>query len=354
MTDALSSPTPIVLTMGEPAGIGPDIAIAAFAQRDVHALPPLVMIACPELLSRRAAQLGLSVDLAVTSLPEAADADWNVEIASLTATSLPVVPLTDCLDDVVAGTPSARTGLQVVSSIERAVVAVTSGVARAMVTNPIAKDVLYETGFAFPGHTEFLGALASRLTNAQSRRPVMMLACDELRVIPATIHIPLAEVPRALTPQLLRETIETVDIALRSDFGCASPRITLTGLNPHAGESGAIGLEEMEVISPVVETLRAEGYDLTGPLPGDTCFHAEARARSDAVIAMYHDQALIPIKTLAFDRGVNVTLGLPFVRTSPDHGTAFGIAGTGQANSRSLIEAVLMADAIAASRRANA
>ena len=203
---------------------------------------------------------------------------------------------------------------------------------------PISKQALAEgAGFAYPGHTEYLAALGG------VDEVVMMLASDELRVVPATIHIPVSEVPSALTPALLEKRLRITHAALIERFGISAPRIAVAGLNPHAGEGGRMGREEIELISPVLDKLRTEGMDLIGPLPGDTMFHAEARAGYDAAVAMYHDQALIPIKTLAFDRGVNVTLGLPFIRTSPDHGTAFGIAGQGVANPTSTIEALRMA-----------
>jgi 4-hydroxythreonine-4-phosphate dehydrogenase len=221
------------------------------------------------------------------------------------------------------------------------------------VTNPIAKSVLYAAGFAHPGHTEFLAALGERHAPGRRFHPVMMLAAPELRIVPLTVHIPLAEVPRAISRGLIFETVRTTWDALRRDFAIAQPRIAVTGLNPHAGEGGAIGAEERQVIAPAILELQSEGLTVTGPHPADTLFHAAARRGYDAVIAMYHDQALIPVKTLAFDTAVNVTLGLPFVRTSPDHGTAFDIAGQGRASPESLIAALKLAHDIAA-RRAEA
>jgi 4-hydroxythreonine-4-phosphate dehydrogenase len=232
----------------------------------------------------------------------------------------------------------------VLQSIETAVGLVMDGQACAVVTNPIAKATLASAGFAHPGHTEFLAALAERHRPAERFHPVMMLAAEEVRVVPLTIHIPLSEVPRAVTRELIRRTVHVVDRAF------VRPRIAVAGLNPHAGESGMIGREDVDVIAPAIAELKAEGVDIRGPLPADTMFHAAARSRYDVAIAMYHDQALIPIKTLAFDRGVNVTLGLPFVRTSPDHGTAFDIAGRGVASPESLIQALLMAGTMAAER----
>jgi 4-hydroxythreonine-4-phosphate dehydrogenase len=232
-----------------------------------------------------------------------------------------------------------------IAAIARAVALVSSGQARALVTNPIAKHVLYSAGFAFPGHTEYLAALAAG--DAPSPAPiraVMMLWCDTLAVVPVTIHIPLKDVADRLTMTEIVETGRIVALELKARFGIAAPRLAIAGLNPHAGENGTIGLEDQAVVSPAIAVLRAEGIDAFGPLPADTMFHARARAGYDAALCMYHDQALIPIKTLAFDEGVNVTLGLPFVRTSPDHGTAFDIAGRGIARPDSLIAALKLAD----------
>jgi 4-hydroxythreonine-4-phosphate dehydrogenase len=228
--------------------------------------------------------------------------------------------------------------------------AVQDGGAAAVVTNPIAKSVLQEAGFAHPGHTEFLGHLAEIRGGGQLVKPVMMLASADLRVVPLTVHIPLTKVPPLVTRGAILETVRIMHEALRRDFAIKAPRIAVTGLNPHAGESGTLGSEEQDIIAPAVEELRAQGLSVTGPHPADTLFHAEARQGYDAVLAMYHDQALIPLKTLAFDSGVNVTLGLPFVRTSPDHGTAFDIAGRGVASPRSLIEALKLAATMAARR----
>jgi 4-hydroxythreonine-4-phosphate dehydrogenase len=243
------------------------------------------------------------------------------------------------------GTPVSANAAEVIAVIARAVDLVQRGVAAAICTAPISKKVLKDCAdFAHPGHTEYLAALGG------VDRVVMMLACPALRVVPTTIHIPLSQVPTALTAELLRDTIRITHAALIHDFGIAAPRLAVTGLNPHAGEGGAMGDEESRIIIPVLEALRAEGLALIGPLPADTMFHETARSRYDAAIAMYHDQALIPIKTLDFAGGVNVTLGLPFVRTSPDHGTAFDIAGQGIADPTSLIAALRMADQMARAR----
>ena len=226
----------------------------------------------------------------------------------------------------------------VIDVIARAVDLVQQGAASAVCTAPIHKKALQDgAGFAYPGHTEYLAALAG------VDDVVMMLASDQLRVVPATIHIALDQVPKMLTPSGLRRTIEITAQSLRDRFGIARPRIAVAGLNPHAGEGGSMGRQEIDWIAPLILEMQSEGYALAGPLPADTMFHAAARQNYDAAIAMYHDQALIPIKTLDFDRGVNVTLGLPFVRTSPDHGTAFDIAGQGRANPTSMIEAIKLA-----------
>jgi 4-hydroxythreonine-4-phosphate dehydrogenase len=224
---------------------------------------------------------------------------------------------------------------------------VLAGEASALVTNPVAKNVLYKSGFAEPGHTEFLARLAAEATGVAAH-PVMMLWSPELAVVPVTIHLPLAEVPDRLDCELIVTTGRIVDRDLRERFGIARPRLAIAGLNPHAGEEGALGAEDIAVVRPAVDRLRQDGIDARGPLPADTMFHAAARASYDAALAMYHDQALIPIKTLAFDHAVNVTLGLPFVRTSPDHGTAFDIAGTGKADPTSLIAALKLAARLAA------
>ncbi|MBG0809732.1 4-hydroxythreonine-4-phosphate dehydrogenase PdxA [Methylosinus sp. H3A] len=324
---------PLALTQGDPSGIGPELTLKAWIARRARALPPFFVLADPAQLARTAAALGLEIALREVA-PQEARAVFD--------TALPVVPH----GFSVCGAPGAADPADAVAtirSIERAVELVVGGEARALVTNPIAKNVLYAAGFAHPGHTEFLAALAERRFG-RSFRPVMMLYAEELAVVPATIHVALAEVPRLLTRALLVETGEIVAADLTSRFGLASPRLAFAGLNPHAGESGAMGREEIEVIAPAVAELRARGIDASGPHPADTMFHAAARARYDVAICPTHDQALIPIKTLAFDRGVNVTLGLPFVRTSPDHGTAFDIAGKGIAEATSLIEAIRLAD----------
>jgi 4-hydroxythreonine-4-phosphate dehydrogenase len=327
---------PLALTLGEPAGIGPDITFAVWQKRAELALPPFYLLADPEFLQRRARLLGLQIPVRVVE-PEGA--------ATAFAAALPVV----ALDEKVTaepGHPDASSAPAAIASIRRAVADVFSGRAHAVVTNPVAKAVLYRTGFAEPGHTEFLAKLAQEHTG-RAAHPVMMLWSPELAVVPVTIHLPVREVPRRLTTALIVETGRIVARDLCERFGIVRPRLALAGLNPHAGEDGALGDEDGSVVAPAVAQLRAEGIDARGPLPADTMFHDAARRNYDAALAMYHDQALIPIKTLAFDHAVNVTLGLPFVRTSPDHGTAFDIAGSGKANPASLIAALRLAAKLA-------
>jgi len=325
----MTSPAPLCLTQGDPSGIGPDITLALYgARRDL----PFFALADPELLRRRAAALGLAVKIAEVA-PELA--------ADVFPEALPVVPLAARVAGE-PGRPDPADAPATIESIARAVELVHSGRASALVTNPIAKSVLYRAGFAHPGHTEFLGELARQLYGG-APRPVMLLWSRELAVVPATIHVPLARVPALLNTDDLVAIGTIVAEAFRRDFGLARPRMVFAGLNPHAGEEGALGREDIEIIAPAVAHLAALGHDVRGPLPADTMFHAAARATYDVAICAYHDQALIPIKTLAFDSGVNVTLGLPFIRTSPDHGTAFAIAGTGAASPTSLTEAVALA-----------
>ncbi|WP_171211327.1 4-hydroxythreonine-4-phosphate dehydrogenase PdxA [Ruegeria sp. HKCCA5426] len=317
---------PIALSCGDPAGIGSEIAAKAWAElRDT----------CPFFYIGDAAHIPQGTPVHQISDP--------AESLRISASAMPVLQL-DFPEPNRPGTPSAANAPGVINAIERGVSLVQSGAASALCTAPIHKKALIDgAGFAYPGHTEFLAALAGR------KRVVMMLASDELRVVPTTIHIPLSRVPSELTPALLRDTIEITAEGLRKQFGIAHPRIAIAGLNPHAGEGGKMGLEELDWIGPLISALPSEDYTVSGPHPADTMFHAAARARYDAAIAMYHDQALIPIKTLDFDRGVNVTLGLPFIRTSPDHGTALDIAGQGIANPSSLIEALKLAHRMAKS-----
>ncbi|MHA1528864.1 MAG: 4-hydroxythreonine-4-phosphate dehydrogenase PdxA [Alphaproteobacteria bacterium] len=330
LTPALA--LPLALTMGDPAGIGAEIALAAWASGRV--VRPFFLIGDPARLAPLADRA--RVPLTEIAGPEAA--------AAVFARALPVLALA-LPAPAEPGRPDPANAPAVVAAIERAVALVRAGEAAAVVTNPINKKALHDgAGFAFPGHTEFLAHLGA------APRPVMMLVSPELRVAPVTIHIALAEVPGALTAELIEETARITARALIRDFGIARPRLAVAGLNPHAGEQGTMGREEIEVIAPALERLRGEGLEIAGPLAADTMFHAQARARYDVALTMYHDQGLIPLKALDFARGVNVTLGLGFIRTSPDHGTAYDIAGTGRANPTSLIEALNLAAEMATRR----
>ncbi|MGE7369939.1 4-hydroxythreonine-4-phosphate dehydrogenase PdxA [Neorhizobium sp. NPDC001467] len=327
---------PLALTQGDPAGIGPDIALAAWVKRRENGISPFLYIGDPAVLAARARLINLDVPLR--------------EAGPATATSvfddaLPVLPIRIGFD-VAAGQPHVASAASTIAAIEIAVRLTLSGETAAVVTNPIAKSVLYESGFKFPGHTEFLAELAQRATG-RAVLPVMMLAGPKLRAIPVTIHIPLKDIPAALTHELIIETCRVTHDDLRSRFGINHPRLAVSGLNPHAGEDNTMGTEERDIIAPAIARLREEGINAFGPLPADTMFHDEARGRYDVAICMYHDQALIPAKALGFDTSVNVTLGLPFIRTSPDHGTAFGLAGQGVARETSLVAALNLARTLA-------
>lgn len=311
---------PIALCCGEPSGIGPEIAVKAW--QVLRGATPFVWIGDP-------AHLPPDTPVAELSDPS--------QVAGVCHDRFPVLPM-HFAAPVLAGQPDPLNAQGVIDAIARGVDLVKSGAASALCTAPIHKKALQDgAAFQYPGHTEYLAALDG------GRDVVMMLASESLRVVPATIHIPLKEVPSALTAEGLEQVIRITRAALVAQFAIKTPRIAVSGLNPHAGEGGKMGLEDDALIAPVIQRLQSEGFALTGPLPADTMFHAAARARYDAAICMYHDQALIPIKTLDFDRGVNITLGLSFIRTSPDHGTAFDIAGQGIAEPTSLIEALKMA-----------
>jgi 4-hydroxythreonine-4-phosphate dehydrogenase len=327
---------PLALTLGEPAGIGPDITLATWTRRAALELPPFYILADPECLARRAKQLGLDVPLEIVT-PADASATF--------ARALPVVPL-DLPATAEPGVPDATSAPAAIASIDRAVADVVAGAAAAVVTNPVAKNVLYQSGFSDPGHTEYLAKLSFEQTGNPAR-PVMMLWSPEVAVVPVTIHVPFKKVPELLTRDLIFETCRVVARDLIDRFNIPRPRLAIAGLNPHAGEDGSLGEEDSLIVRPAIERLIADGIDARGPLAADTMFHEAARKTYDVAVCMYHDQALIPIKTLAFDHGVNVTLGLPFVRTSPDHGTAFDIAGTGKADPSSLIAALKLAARLA-------
>lgn len=333
---------PLALSQGDPAGIGPDIALQAWLNRHELGLPPFLYVGDPAVLKVRARQLDIDLDLEETDAAGAAD---------IFPRALPVLAIPTGVD-VLAGKPHVANARGTIAAIETAVSLCLAGAVRAVVTNPIAKSVLYEAGFGFPGHTEFLADLAARAKGG-SVMPVMMLAGPKLKAVPVTIHIPLKDVPASLTEELIVDTCRIVAKDLAERFGIASPRLAVAGLNPHAGENGTIGQEDDDIIHPAIRRLRDEGIDAFGPLPADTMFHDDARTRYDVAICMYHDQALIPAKALGFDDSVNVTLGLPFIRTSPDHGTAFGLAGSGFAKETSLVAALQMADRMARARDAS-
>ncbi len=321
--EASAHKQPIVISQGEPAGIGPEIAVKSFAALGGAVDGrPLRLIGSPEVFAAAARLCGI------------AEPDISAAVID-TGQKVRAEP----------GRPSTDNATSVLAAIERGVIACGTGEAAGLVTAPIHKAVLTAAGWGFPGHTEFLAALTGRA------RAVMMLASSDteppLRVVPFTIHIALREVFAKLDADAIAAVGEVVIGALERDFGCAAPRLAIAGLNPHAGEEGTMGSEDAEIIAPAVSRLRARGLSVAGPLPADTMFHEDARKTYDAALCMYHDQALIPIKTLAFWTGVNVTLGLPIVRTSPDHGTAFGIAGKGVANEASMIAAIRMAAQIA-------
>lgn len=327
---------PIAITMGEPSSIAGELTFKAWkARHDAH-LPPFFVLDDPEQLSA----IDPSVTLKIISNPSEANEVFDA--------ALPVLPVR-LKSPAILGRLNSKNGACVMESIEQAVHYCLNGQARALVTNPIHKAALYDFGFEYAGHTEFLAALCAK-QQGREITPIMMLMAKELRVVPLTVHIPLKDVPAAVTQDLIIEKTRITNEFLKSDFKIASPRIAVAGLNPHAGEDGKIGLEDQEVIIPAIENLRQEGLDVSGPYPADTMFHEEARQNYDVALGMYHDQALIPLKTLDFHGGVNVTLGLPIVRTSPDHGTALNIAGQGIANPQSFINAIKMADEIAENR----
>ena len=328
--------TPIALTFGEPAGIGPDITIAAWLRRRELNLPAFYLIADGAFMKARAKALNADITFAETDAARA---------AHIFANALPIVPV-GMSATAQPGKPDASSAPAAIAAIRHAVEDVAAGRASAVVTNPIAKSVLYKAGFSHPGHTELLAELASH--DGKMPMPVMMLWSPSLAVVPVTIHLSLRDAIANLTSDLIVKTARIVAADLKSRFGIANPRFAISGLNPHAGEDGSLGKEDQSIVAPAVATLRSEGIDVRGPLPADTMFHETARKTYDCAICMYHDQALIPIKTIAFDDGVNVTLGLPFIRTSPDHGTAFDIAGTGRANPSSLIAALKLAARMAA------
>lgn len=324
---------PIAVTMGEPAGIGGELTLKMWQNRAHSNLPVFFAIDDPHRLSALAYDMGWTVPMVEIGDP--------AEAASVFKNALPILPINLGLH-IKPGHPDPALVPAVIQSIRSGVEFCTLGKAAAIVTNPIHKHVMHQGGFDFPGHTEFIASLLGH-----SNREVMMLTCPELRVVPVTIHVSLAHAIDGISQSKIIEIATITAKALTQDFGIAHPRLAIAGLNPHAGEDGHMGDEEIKIIVPAIAQLQAAGINAFGPLPSDTLFHEQARSRYDVALCMYHDQALIPLKTLGFDSGVNITLGLPIVRTSPDHGTAFDIAGTGQASPRSIMSALALAAEIA-------
>lgn len=329
---------PLAVTLGDPAGIGPEITLKAWAALKDRR-HSFIAYADPGQLSALAARMNLPA-------PHVCEPEDAVHVF---ASALPVRSV--CLRETAnPGRPDGQNAPAIIASIEQAVADSLAGRAGGVVTNPISKSVLYQHGFSFPGHTEFVAHLTRKAPWDGPRGPVMMLAAPELKTVLVTIHLGLRAALDALSTEAIVHTGRVTLGALKRDFGLASPRLAVAGLNPHAGEGGALGREDIEIVAPAVEALRAEGHHVTGPMPPDTMFHAEARAGYDAAVCLYHDQGLIPVKTLNFHGGVNATLGLPIVRTSPDHGTAFDIAGKGIARADSLIAAIRLASTMAENR----
>jgi 4-hydroxythreonine-4-phosphate dehydrogenase len=332
-------PGPLALTLGDPAGVGPEIVVKAW-QALRRSGPPFLVVGDMQSLASASAG-GASILKPILAPAEALDVFKD---------RLPVLDL-PLRSPVVAGQPSAASASAIIQWIETAVGLALSGAVAGVITAPIAKAPLYEAGFKFPGHTEFLGELTAAASFEGARGPVMMLIAGDLRVALVTVHEPLAKVPRLISVEAIINTGLVTAEALHRDFAIAKPRLAVAALNPHAGEGGSIGREEIEIVAPAVQALKDLGIDVTGPYPADTLFPEAMRARYDAAICLYHDQALIPIKMLDFWGGVNVTLGLPIVRTSPDHGTAFDIAGRGLARADSLIASINLADQLAKARQ---
>ena len=332
---------PIALTMGDPAGIGPEITIKAWSELRHNSDDSFFIIGDISLYEKALLKASLPTPYEITNSMD--------EVHSIFSNHLPVLN-TGSLDDIKFGLPNPKHAPAIVKSIETAVDLSLQGKASAVVTCPIAKDNLYKAGFKFPGHTEFLGELCEGYTAPYPKGPVMLLEGGGLRCALVTIHKPLSEAIPHVTPNAISQVARTLYGALEIDYGLTAPHIAMAGLNPHAGENGSLGMEEIEIQNPTAEALRSEGVDISDARSADTLFHAEARAGYDAVLAMYHDQGLIPVKTLDFHGGVNITLGLPIIRTSPDHGTAFDIAGQNIARADSLIAAIRKARFLAHNR----
>lgn len=335
---------PIAMTMGEPAGIGVEIALKAWARRAAYNLPPFYLIADPEQVRAVAETVAKVRRKAVAASRSVCEITAPGEALESFESGLPVLPQA-LAEAAEPGKLNQANAPAVLGAIETAVRHAQSGQAAAVVTNPIQKSILHAAGFAHPGHTEYLAALCGG-----GHLPVMMLSCPGLRTVPVTVHQPLAEAVAGLSTEMIVEHAAVAAAALERDLGFSAPRLAIAGLNPHAGEAGSLGSAEAEIIQPAIEQLRARGITVAGPFAADSMFHEAARQKYDVAICMYHDQALIPVKTLGFEAGINVTLGLPIVRTSPDHGTALDIAGRGRANAMSLISAVAHAGLMARRR----
>ncbi len=325
------NPLPLAISIGEPAGIGPDLILTLYARKSKNPLPAFIVYGNVDFLRKRAQNLNLDIAICPCAPSQAPEV-------------FPVcLPVSDLGHDI-ANTPGAVSApgtKMALESISRATEDCLDGICAALVTAPINKAAARQVGFEFPGHTEFLAHLCAKETAALT--PIMMLAHEQLRVVPLTIHVALRAVPDMISQTMIEQHVGIIARDLTNRFGIKNPKIAITGLNPHAGEEGAFGLEDRDRIIPAIKALRAKGIDAMGPVPADTAFHLPNWERFDVVVAMYHDQALIPIKTVAFDEAVNITLGLPVVRTSPDHGTAYDLAGTGTASTKSMQAALLEA-----------
>ncbi len=329
--------------MGEPSGIGPEIILKSWHMRHKADLPPFFVVGSKDIFLKTGRKLGLDTALQIITSPD--------ETSMVFPDALPIID-PGFTADFDFGTASIDTAPVVVKSIEKAVDLIFDHQAMGLVTAPIQKSSLYDAGFSCPGHTEYLAELCHS-KSGKFETPVMMLVSGQLRVVPLTIHIALAQVPQSITADLIENTCQKIHMALIQDFNLENPRITVAGLNPHAGENNAMGNEDTQIIRPAIDRLRDRGMNIDGPLPADTLFHTAARNRYDAALCMYHDQALIPVKTLDFDGGINVTIGLPMVRTSPDHGTALNIAGQNMASPNSMINAIKLAEQIYINRTMN-
>lgn len=328
------NPLPIAVTIGEPSGISVEVILKTWFKRQEFDLKPFFVIGSPDILQKQAAHFDIHVPISTITTPRQA--------IHVFENTLPVIDINQG-STFTFGVAVPDTTQMVIRSIDKAVEYILAGEARAMATAPIHKAALYDAGFTSPGHTEYLGSLCEKHSSDKCH-PVMMLASEELCVVPLTIHTALKDVPGLITHKLLIKTIGTIHEGMKKYFGLDAPKIAVSGLNPHAGENNSMGTEDSQIIAPAIEALKKQGLRVTGPMPADTMFHKAARAKYDVALCMYHDQALIPIKTIDFDAGVNVTLGLPIVRTSPDHGTALDIAGKGLANPTSMINSIKLAD----------